>query len=182
MFRVIHRAAGKYPLNQELRGESTPSEGEGGQEVHHRGAVDAIAAKKQETKSYSYPEWRKRILQKCVASGRHGLLTPAWKARLDPNTGVCDLPWKMQTWWEDEEEEKGEKMLDEEDNEPVSMTSDAEWEGWRRALALKGPIQPGSLGLKAAQEGNLWLSDRTLSPNRTDFYGRTRSYQEEMKC
>jgi hypothetical protein len=96
--------------------------------------------------------------------------------------GVCDLPWTMQKWWENEEEEKGERVLDEEDNELVSMTSNAEWEGWRRELALKGPIRPGSPGFKAIQEGNSWLSDRTLSPNRTDFYGRTRSHREEMRC
>jgi len=82
----------------------------------------------------------------------------------------------MQKWWENEEEENGEEMLPEEDYEPVSMTSDAEWEGWRSELALKEPIGPCSPILKAAQEGNPWLSDRTLSPNRTDFYGRTRSY------
>ncbi len=133
------------------------------------------------------------MLQKCVASGRHGSLTPpAWKARSNPNTGVFDLPQKVQRWWEDEgaeeeeereeeqEEEKQEKMLDE--NEPVSMTSDAEWEGWRRELAVKGPTRPGSPDLKAAQEGNSWTSDRTLSPNRTDFYGRRCSYREEMRC
>lgn len=97
--------------------------------------------------------------------------------------GVCDLPQKAQKWWENEEGEgKREKMSDEEENEPVSMTSDAEWEGWRRELAVKGPIRPGSPGLKAAQEGNMWTSDCTLSPNRTDFYGGTHSYREEMRC
>lgn len=135
--------------------------------------MDATTAKKQDNKFNTYPEWRKRMLQKCAASGR---LPPA-------NTGVCDLPQKMQRWWEsEEEEEKREKRLDEEVNEPVSMTSDTEWEEWRGELAVKGPIRPGSPGLKAAEEGNSWTSDRTLSPDRTDIYGRTRSYREELRC
>jgi len=88
----------------------------------------------------------------------------------------------MQGWWENDEEENGEEMLGDEENEPVSMTSDAEWEGWRRELALEGPIRPGSPGLKAAQEDNPWTSDRTLSPNRTILCGQTRSYREDMRC
>ena len=183
--RVIHRSTGKYPLTHERRHASVLSEGDRGQEVQYPGAMDTITTKKQENRFYTYPEWRKRMLQKCLASGRHGSLTPpAWKARSNPHTGVCDLPQKVQKWWENdkEEEEKREKMSDEEENEPVSMTSDAEWEGWRRELAVKGPIRPGSPGLKAAQEGNPWTSDGTLSPNRTDFYGTTRSCQEEMRC
>lgn len=136
--------------------------------------MDATTAEEQENKSHTYPEWRNRMLQKCVASGR---LPPA-------NAGVCDLPQKIQRWWENEEEGevKREKMLDEEVNERVSMTSDAEWEGWRGELAVKGPIRPGSPDLKAVQRGDSWTSDCTLSPNRTDFYGRRRTYREELRC
>jgi hypothetical protein len=170
---VIHRSAGKYPLNQERRRAGVLSGGECRQEVHYPGAVDAITAK---TKLYTYPEWRKRMLLKCIASGRRGSPTPpAWKTRLNLN----DLPREMQKWRENEEEEKGKKMLDREENEPVSMTSDAEWEGWKRELELDGPNPPG---LKATREGNPWTSDRTLSPNRTVIYGRTSLYREETRC
>ena len=69
------------------------------------------------------------MLQKCIASGRYGVLTSsAWKAKPKSNTGVYELPRELprelQELWENEDVE----------SEPESMLSDAEWEGWRREL------------------------------------------------
>ena len=164
MSRIIHRSAGKYPLNQKRRRAGVLSEGGREQEVVHPDAMDATAMfTKQETKFHPYPEWRERILQKCVASGRHGFLTsPAWKARLNSDTGVYELPREPQNWQEDEEKDgKEEETMDEEENERESMESDAEWEGWRRDLELEGPTRPGSPSLNLAQQSSPWTSDST---------------------
>jgi hypothetical protein len=110
--RIIHRSVGRYPLNPKRKRA---------QEVTH---VDARTTK-QETRFHPYPEWRERMLQKCIASGRYGVLTSLrGKAKLRPNTGVYELPRELQKLWENEEVE----------SQPESMLSDAEWEGWRREL------------------------------------------------
>jgi len=91
----------------------------------------------------------------------------------------------VQEWQDNEEgEAKGEEILDKEENGLVSMTSDAEWEGWRRELELKGSTRPGSSGLKIAQEGNSWGSDCTQQSFITEsvFYERTHSFREEPRC
>jgi hypothetical protein len=142
-------------------------------------AVDAATAMiaKQETKFHPFPEWRERILKKCVASGRHGFLTsPAWKAKLNPDTGVYELPRRLQGWRDDDEEEQeGEGTLNEEESEAESMMSDAEWEGWRRELELEGPTRPGSPGLRPAQEGNPWSPGTTEQSFVTESDGLLQS-------
>lgn len=110
------------------------------------------------------------MVQKSVASGGHAPL--AWKAKLNPSTGVRALPRKMRIWQENEEEEaEGEEILDEGENEPISMTSDAEWEGWRRELEVDGPTRPDLSGLKAAEEGSRWTSNRTQQSFVTESDG-----------
>ena len=67
------------------------------------------------------------MLQKSITCGQYGFPTsPAGKAKLNPNTGAYELPQGLQEWQENEEE-----------SEQGSMTSDAEWEGWRIELELK---------------------------------------------
>jgi len=113
--RVIHRSVGRYPLNPKPK----PA-----QEVTHADTVDARATK-QENRFHPYPEWRERMLQKCIASGRYGVLTsPARKAKPRLDTGVYELPRELQELLENEEV----------DAQPETMMSDAEWEGWRREL------------------------------------------------
>ena len=187
MSRIIHRSAGKYPLNQKRRRGGTLSEGGRREEVIHLDAVDAASAMstKQETKFYPYPEWRERMLQKCVASGRHGFLTsPAWGAKLNPNTGLYELPRKLQKSQQDgeaegegegEREGKGKETLDEEESEPESLMSDAEWEGWRKELELEGPTRPNSPGLKIAQDGSPWTSESTQQSYGTQLDGPLRT-------
>jgi hypothetical protein len=145
------------------------SEGGRAQEVIHPDSVDAAASMltMQETKFHLYPEWRERMLQKCVASGRHGFLTsPAWRARLNPSTGVYELPQWPRKWRKNEgegaeAEAEAEETPDEDESEEESLISDAEWEGWRRELELEAPIEPDSPGLKIAQEANPWTSEST---------------------
>lgn len=91
---------------------------------------------KQGTKFHPYPEWRERMLQKAIASGRCGFLASSTrKAELKPKTGEYELPPELQRWRENEGEE----------SEPESMVSDAEWEGWRRELELES-TRSGSSG------------------------------------
>ena len=178
--RVIHRCAGKYPLNQKRKRGGYLSEGGRAQEVTHPDAVDATTSMmaKQATKFHPYPEWRERMLQKCVASGRHGFLTsPAWGAKLNPNTGLYELPQWRQKWRQNEEEEvevEVKETLDEDESEQESLTSDAEWEGWRRELELEAPIIPDSPTLKVAQEGNPWTSESTQPSFATESDGLPR--------
>ena len=73
----------------------------------------------------------------------------------------------MQEWQENE----AEKTMGKEENEPVSMPSDAEREGWRRELQSRGAIRPGSPGLNVAQEGNPWTSDRAQQSFVTESDG-----------
>ena len=58
-----------------------------------------------------------------------------------------------------------------EENEPGSTPSDAEREEWRRELEFKEAIRPGSPGLKLAQEGNPWTSDRAQQSFITESDG-----------
>lgn len=180
--RIIHRSAGKYPLNQKRRRGGYLSEGGRAQEVIHPDAVDATTSiiTKQETEFHPYPEWRERMLQKCVASGRHGFLTsPAWRAKLNPNTGVYELSQWLRKWRKDEEEgaeaeTEAEETLDEDESEQESLISDAEWEGWRRELESEAPIRPDSPALKFAQEGNPWTSESTQPSFVTESDGLRR--------
>ena len=180
--RIIHRSAGKYPLNQKPGCTGVLGEGELGQEAAYPGPMGPTTAR-AETKFHPYREWRERVLQIYLASRRHGSLTPSgWKEKSNTIAGICYLPRNMQEWQEKGEEAKGEKMLDEPENEPVSMTSDAEWEGWRRELELKEPIRPGSPGLKVTQEGNPWTPDRMQQSFVTESDERSRSDLEETRC
>lgn len=176
--RIIHRSAGKYPLNQKRRRGGYLSEGGRAQEVIHPDAVDATTSiiTKQETEFHPYPEWRERMLQKCVASGRHGFLTsPAWRAKLNPNTGVYELSQWLRKWRKDEEEgAEAEETLDEDESDQESLISDAEWEGWRRELESEAPIRPDSPALKFAQEGNPWTSESTQPSFVTESDGLRR--------
>ena len=176
--RVIHRSAGKYPLNQKRKRGGYLSEGGRAQEVTHPDAVDATTSMiaKQVTKFHPYPEWREKMLQKCVASGRHGFLTsPAWGAKLNPDTGLYELPQWLRKWRQDEEKEaEAEETLDEDESEQESLTSDAEWEGWRRELELETPIRPDSPVLNFAQEGNPWTSESTQPSFATESDGLRR--------
>jgi len=124
--RIIHRSVGRYPLDQKRKRAQEATD-----------TMDATTARttKQETRFHPYPEWRERLLQKCIASGRYGAIAPpAYKAELRRNTGAYELSRELQEWRENEEVESW----------PGSMMSDAEWEGWRRELELEGPTQPGS--------------------------------------
>jgi len=179
--RIIHRSAGKYPLNQKRRRGGYLSEGGCVQEVTHPDAVDGSTSmiSKQETKFHQYPEWRERMLQKCVASGRHGFLTsPAWKAKLNPNTGLYELPQWSRKWRQNEEEAmgegEGEETPDDDESEQESLMSDAEWEGWRRELELEELIRPDSPASKVAQEGNPWASESTQLSFATESDGLQR--------
>ena len=175
MSRIIHRSAGKYPLSQKRRRTYALGEGGRGEEVTHPDAVDATTAMitKQETKFHPYPEWRERMLQKCVASGRHGFLTsPAWRAKWNLSTGEYELPRRLQKWRDDEEEEaEGEEAPDDEESEVESLMSDAEWEGWRRELELEGSTRPNSPGLNIAQDGSPWTSESTQQSSLPEFIG-----------
>ena len=176
--RIIHRAAGKYPLNQKRKRGGYLSEGGRAQEVTHPDAVDATTSMiaKQVTKFHPYPEWREKMLQKCVASGRHGFLTsPAWGAKLNPDTGLYELPQWLRKWRQDEEKEaEAEETLDEDESEQESLTSDAEWEGWRRELEMEAPIRPDSPILMIAQDGNPWASESTQPSFATESDGLPR--------
>ena len=121
--RVIHRSVGRYPLNPKRK----PAPG-----VTHTDPVGVATGRttKQETRFHPYPEWRERMLQKCIASGRYGILTSSVrKAKPRPNTEVYELPQELQELLENEDVE----------SEPESMMSDAEWEGWRSELEFTGP-------------------------------------------
>ena len=181
--RVIHRSAGKYPLNQKRKRGGYLSEGGRAQEVIHPDAVDATTSMitMQATKFHPYPEWRERMLQKCVISGRNGFLTsPAWRAKLNPNTGVYELPQWLQKWRQDEAEveaeveAEAEETPDEDESEQESLISDAEWEGWRRELELEASIRPDSPALKFAQEGDPWTSESTQPSFATESDGLQR--------
>lgn len=124
--RIIHRSVGRYPLNPKRKRA---------QEVTHADIVDATTGRstKQENRFHPYPEWRERMLQKCIASGRYGILAPpARHAKSRPDTGVYELPLELQQLWENEEVA----------SQPESMMSDAEWEGWRRELESTQPEPP----------------------------------------
>jgi hypothetical protein len=155
------------------------------QEVTHPDAVDATTSMitKQETKCHPYPEWRERMLQKCVASGRHGFLTsPAWRAKLNPDTGIYELPKWLRKWQKDEAEAAeadGEETLDEDESEQESLMSDAEWEGWRRELELEILIRPDSPVLTVAQEGNPWTSESTQQSFVTESDGLRRGRRRQ---
>ena len=176
--RIIHRSAGKYPLNQKRKRGGYLSEGGRAQEVTHPDAVDATTSMivKQATKFHPYPEWRERMLQKCFASGRNGFLTsPAWEAKLNPNTGLYELPQWLRKWRQNEEEEtEAKETLDEDESEQESLTSDAEWEGWRRELEMEAPIRPDSPTLMVAQECNPWTSESTQPSFATESDGLPR--------
>ena len=123
--RIIHRSVGRYPLNPKRKHA---------QEATHADITGATTgrATKQESRFHPYPEWRKRMLQKCIASGRYGVLASPAKPR--PDTGAHELPRELQQLWENEEVA----------SQPESMMSDAEWEGWRRELesAQSGSREP----------------------------------------
>src|SRR5258706_6924363 len=182
--RIIHRSAGKYPLNQKRKRGGYLSEGGRAQEVTHPDAVDATTSMitTQASKFHPYPEWRERMLQKCVASGRHGFFTsPAWRAKLNPNTGVYELPQWLRKWRQNEEEEveakaeaEAEETLDKNESDQESLISDAEWEGRRRELELETPIRPDSPTLKFAEEGNPWTSESTQPSFVTESDGLRR--------
>ena len=104
------------------------------------------------------------MLQKCIASGRYGVLKSPAKPRPDP--GVYELPRELQQLWENEEVA----------SQPESMMSDAEWEGWRRELES---AQPGSREPSFVTESDGLL--RRMRREDSPVSGRGNVFEEIIK-
>lgn len=155
--RIIHRSVGRYPLNPKHKRA---------QEVTHAETAGATTGRgtRQETRFHPYPEWRKRMLQKCIASGRYGVLASPAKPR--PDTGAYELPRELQQLWENEEVA----------SQPESMMSDAEWEGWRRELES---AQPGLREPSFVTESDGLL--RRMRREDSPVLGRGNVFEEIIK-
>src|SRR5258706_15250411 len=93
--RIIHRSAGKYPLNQKRKRGGYLSEGGRAQEVTHPNAVDATTSiiTTQASKFHPYPEWREKEFPKCRASCLHRFFTcPTASASRKLNTFAFRVP------------------------------------------------------------------------------------------
>lgn len=173
--RIIHRSAGKYPLQSKHRRKLAF------EPVQDLIPVPDPDPERKRAHGAPFPEWRARVLKKAIASGRAGFLSsPAWSATLTEETGLYSRPSRTPSS-PTNEKGKGSALTfggnDDDsfdaDEDDGSLASDTEWEGWRRELEMDlppkrtnsisaGAIRPGG-ALPPTQEEPPSVASTSLS-------------------